>query len=376
MTKVVVVFAGNEQGGAATHLLTYLSALQDGGLSSEVLFLSFGEGVLWDSVHKMEPTAEVLTGGVRNQLRGLRERMRKLQDKVLWHAHGPRLNVLVYLAKRGTRAPFTSTIHSNPMNDFVGSRLKSVLFTRLNLFSLRRAKGLFLSSSAFADFFPGQPHFFVPNAISRPRAGSVADLGADFRTKLGIPIDAKVIGIAARFDPVKDISTLIRAFALLQSKVGIRGLHPSVHLVIAGDGEQRDELRQLVSELGVENLVHFPGFLGNVRPFYETLDVHVLPSRSEGTPYVLLEAGVYGTPNIGSDIPGIRNLIDDEKTGLLFPVGNAEALADALERILSDAELRNRLLNNFQTDVLPRFSPAGMLEAYSKGYLEMGWEVP
>lgn len=289
------------------------------------------------------------------------QHLNQIHEPIL-HAHGPRLNILASFAARQTKRPWTTTIHSNPQLDFLGSRLKTRVYPALHLWRLKRASGIFTVNRYFEQLLPKRPIWFVPNAIETPKlASSVAQARQQIREQLGLSTDTKLIGIAARFDPVKNIPVLIRALHQL----------PDIHLAIAGDGAQRVEIERLVAALNLRDRVHFLGFIANVGEFYAGLDVHVLPSQSEGMPSSLLEAGALSVPNVGSDIPGIRQLIEDGKTGLLAPVGDADGLATAVQRVVNDANLKDTLVRHFQAMVLPQYQPSRMVEAYLTGYAQL-----
>jgi glycosyltransferase involved in cell wall biosynthesis len=202
---------------------------------------------------------------------------------------------------------------------------------------------------------------FVPNGLelhTLPRARE--EYRQALRDKLGISREAKVIGVAARLDPVKDIGTMIQACAEPSLK--------TVHLAIAGDGQQREYLGELSTALGVSDRVHFLGFIDSVQEFYAGLDAHVLASLSEGTPFSVLEAGYLGVPNIGSNIPGITQLVRHEETGLCFEVGDFRQLAKQVARVFEDERFANQLVENFRTEILPKYTPLEMLKAYEAGY--------
>lgn len=367
----MVVFPGNEQGGAATHIVAYAESVAKSGLQDSIRFLSLGEGPLLNQLQGIFGGIQVVTGSTTQRVQSLRQMMRHHGTDTLWHAHGPRTNVVVFAAMRGLDCRWTSTVQSNPQNDFLGSRLKTVTFTRLNLYCLRRTAGLFVSNRAFADFFPGLAAYFVPNAIGTlEQPPSRENAKSALRKYVELDDEAQVVGIVARLDPVKDISTAIKALSILRNR-----LRNPIHLVIAGDGEQRSELESQVKESGLTSHVHFLGFINDVSDLYPAFDVHVLPSKSEGVPYVVLEAGVHGVPNIGSDIPGNRNLIHDNVTGWLFPVGDAKALADKLETVLTDRAQARSCVDAFTQTVLPKFSHEAMLEAYLTGYRAMGFTL-
>ncbi|MCL6487348.1 MAG: glycosyltransferase [Alicyclobacillus mali] len=370
MRRVVVVVPGNERGGAATHLGAYAAAVARMGLQEEVHFLSCGDGPLYNRLQAMG-FDDVLHGSFPSLVRGLRQRMRK-DAPALWHFNGPRLNLLGRLAAGG-RTPYTSTVHSHPYKDFLASGWKTTVFTRLNMASLRSAVGLFVGSRAFADLFPNTPCFWVPNAVEPPdgvreAAEARARNAADWRQRLGLEDADPLVGVVARFDPVKDIATVIRALALLPQTHGRR-----VHLVLAGDGNLRTQLEETARRAGVAERVHFLGFVEDPSSLYDAIDLHVSASTSEGeSPYVVLEAGAHGVPTVASDIVGHRNLIDPGRTGWLFPTGDAAALAATLQVVFADSDRAAETVAAFQRDVLPRFSPEAMVRAYLAGYAEMG----
>lgn len=370
MNQVVVLFPGNERGGAATHIIAYAKAIEHAGLGGDVVFLSLGRGPLFDALLEIYPTTKVLDGSVLSQIRTLRAQMKASRGRVLWHFNGPRLNVMGRLAAGGRRHSFTSTIHSHPRKDFVGSPWKTTLFTRFNLHCLQAAVGLFVGNRSFAELLPNQPAYYVPNAIEHRRDASQRATNRQlWRERLGLSDKTPLVGVVARFDRVKDIPTTVRAIAALQPQPG----EPAVHLAIAGDGPDRARIVAETRSAGVVDRVHFTGFLDDVSSFYDAIDVHVTSSLSEGeSSYVVLEAAVHDVVTVGTDIPGIRNLIHHGTTGLLFPPTEAAVLAENVRRVLYEPELADNLLQNFLASVLPRFSPSAMLTAYLEGYHAMG----
>jgi L-malate glycosyltransferase len=373
LKQIAVVFPGNERGGAATHITAFAKAVAAHQLQSFIRFLSLGTGPLQEDVEKVYGAVTVLEGSTRGRMRALAQTMRETDRDTLWHAHGPRANVVVYRAARTARRQFTSTIHSDPLKDFLGSRLKSVLFTRLNLFCLRRTVGVFVGNRAFATHVPDVPAFYVPNAIEPVDVDEVRETAqAELCRSLGIEPGSVLIGVVARLDKVKDIGTAIAALPLIRTK-----MNRPVHLVSAGPGDELPELVRLATLNGVRESVHFLGFVKDTPGLYQAFDVHVLPSKSEGeSPFAILEAGAFRTPNVGSDIPGIKNLIVDGETGLLFPQGNAVVLSERIVELLTQPGLAANLVQNFADKVLPRFSLAAMLKGYLEGYTAMGFAIP
>lgn len=133
--------------------------------------------------------------------------------------------------------------------------------------------------------------------------------------------ESPVILSAGRLTDVKDYSTLIRAFAKVRESVNCR-------LVILGEGEEREQLQNLASGLGVQKHLWMPGFVDNPYKYMRKSDLFVLSSKREGLPTVLIEAMACGTPIIASKSPGgTTEVLENGKYGHLFEVGDVDGLA-------------------------------------------------
>lgn len=134
---------------------------------------------------------------------------------------------------------------------------------------------------------------------------------------------AVILGVG-RLVIQKDFPTLIRAFALVRQ-------HCPVRLLILGEGEKRPQIEGLIHELGLEDEVALPGFVANSYAYMARAAVFVLSSAWEGLPTVLIEAIATGTPVVSTECPsGPAEILDNGKYGRLVPVGDVEALADAI----------------------------------------------
>jgi glycosyltransferase involved in cell wall biosynthesis len=143
----------------------------------------------------------------------------------------------------------------------------------------------------------------------------------------------------ARLDYPKEPDVLIEAIARLR-----RSGRP-VELTVVGDGALRPRLEQRVRELQLSEDVVFAGFVGqdDLPRYYGSADVFCLSSASEGVPVVLMEAMASGVPVVAPRLPGVEELVEDERAGLLFEPGDAEGLARSVERLGSDPRLVDRL---------------------------------
>ena len=142
------------------------------------------------------------------------------------------------------------------------------------------------------------------------------------------PSGARILTVGT-MKTVKNHPLLLRAFAQLDQ--------PDARLMFVGDGQRREALLSLAQELGVRDRVIFPGFHPDPTPFYKTADLFVLSSNYEGFGNVIVEAMACGTPVVSTDCPsGPAEILENGKWGRLIPVGNADALAEAMRASLED----------------------------------------
>jgi glycosyltransferase involved in cell wall biosynthesis len=158
-----------------------------------------------------------------------------------------------------------------------------------------------------------------------------------------------------RLVPQKDFATLLRAFALVRRRCGGRS-----RLAILGEGAERAPLESLARQLGLIEDVAFCGFVANPYAWMAKSRLVVASSKWEGLPTVLIEAMATGTPVVSTDCPsGPHEILDGGTFGTLVPVGNADALADAITAALGTANDPARLQRRAQT-----FSVDSAVDAY------------
>jgi glycosyltransferase involved in cell wall biosynthesis len=158
--------------------------------------------------------------------------------------------------------------------------------------------------------------------------------GPKFRPP-GIHDAPLVIGSIAALREEKQLHLLIEAFAR------IRHLRPGVKLLMVGSGADENRLRNRADERSLADDVVWIPAQTDVAEWMRAIDIFVLPSRSESFPNGLLEAMASGCCPVGSDVGGIPELIEHDKSGLLFSSGDSEALAQRLEVLLTNADLRS-----------------------------------
>jgi glycosyltransferase involved in cell wall biosynthesis len=179
---------------------------------------------------------------------------------------------------------------------------------------------------------------------------------AAVRTELGIGSDETVIGTVGHLNRQKGHDLLIGALADLVRQ-GV-----SARLVIAGRGRLRKKLEALAAEHDVAKHVVFAGLVDDVPRLLRAFDVFAFPSRWEGFGIALAEAMAAGLPVVASRTGGIAEIVEDGGSGLLAPVGDRRALAEALGRVLREPDLARRLAASGLARVREHFSLARTVE--------------
>lgn len=177
------------------------------------------------------------------------------------------------------------------------------------------------------------------------------------RQQLGLPARAKIALYAGRLEKGKGLETLIEAW----KAPAIAAAGPAAVLVIAGAGTLLKKLK--TSAEGAKNII-FAGWQDDISSYLKASDIFVLPSSGEGMPNSLLEAMACGLGCVGTDIGGIRELISNRSSGLLFEPGNAPALAEAIARFLTDEKLLSDCGTNARETILKAYSIERVTEAY------------
>ena len=193
----------------------------------------------------------------------------------------------------------------------------------------------------------------VPLGIDVERYAPATHRDLQWRAGLGIANDEVVIAQVGALVPHKGHRVLIQAFDRLRS-TGTRA-----RLLVIGAGPERAALEADVASRGLADHVTFTGYVDDVLPYLQhVIDVNVLASTEEGLGLVNLHASGCALPNVGTDDTGIRETIEHGRTGFLFPPRDADALADYLLQLCTDAGLRRELGSHGRALVVERFAIA------------------
>ena len=163
------------------------------------------------------------------------------------------------------------------------------------------------------------------------------------------------IGSIAELHPTKRLNVAIDAIAQLVET------YPHLRFVIIHDGDERDRLKQQVSELGLSEHVFFTGLIPEASKVIPAFDVFILPSKSEAFGYVLVEAGLAAVPVVATNVGGIPDIVVNNETGLLVPPDDASALAGAIDTLLRDPTRRAELAQAHHARCLDKFTIDAMM---------------
>ena len=234
-----------------------------------------------------------------------------------------------------------------------------------NLKAYRHAHHLIGNTKGICDYLiqqgvPAETVHYIGNFVE-PIAPPPAKGLAALRESLKIPNDAFIITCAARFHENKGLPELLDAFSKVWKK------YPATRLILVGDGPLSPDIRAQIQTLEIENAVILPGWC-DPQPYYHLADVLTCPSRHEPLGNTILEAWACGKPLVATQTQGANELVTHGENGLITPLKDADALADAFERLMNDPALRAALAEAGAKTVQSRFSKAVITGQYLELY--------
>lgn len=363
--RILHISSARTLGGGERHLADLANALHRRG--HEVFAAVPASSPLREELDALPPE-NILTLRLRNALdvgsaRELSHLVREREIEIL-HAHVARDYTLAALALRHNRA--TKLIIT-----------RHVLFPlgHVHRLTLARASRLIAVSNAVAcavqsrHLLSPQRIVVIPNGIDLSRFELIESTRAreEFRQKLGVSPAQLLAGTVGEIRPLKGLEDFIRAAALVARSTD------QVDFVIAGRdasraGENRARLELLIQESGLDGRVHFTGWMADVAPLLQALDLFISPSQSEAFGLSIVEAMACGLPVIATGTAGAREIIEDGADGILVPVGDARELASAILALLKDEARRRELGAQAAEQSRSRFSLEQMVDAVEDVY--------
>jgi len=172
----------------------------------------------------------------------------------------------------------------------------------------------------------------IPYGFNLSRFARAAACPGKIRAELGVSTSVKVVGIVARLVPIKGHEVFLQAARNLVEKMP----ESELEFWIVGDGELRESIKSQVTHLGLTSRVRFLEWRQDIESVYADLDVLALTSFNEGLPLVIIEAMAASRPVVATNVGGVPEMISEGETGFVVPVGDSEAIAEGLSRILGD----------------------------------------
>ena len=329
--KAVFFSSKLHRGGAEKHLVRLCNYLNKQGWEIVICVTQGGggyESILDKDVKVIYPRWEVnsyslgLLVGMESLMKVLRQEKPKLVFSI---QDGP--NVVALATKQVLRSgiPFLIGVQNNPL--YLQGQMGKLLRFLLKRLYLRADHCVSLSSGV------GETYEKLVPTLSQ-KLSVVHNIGFEKwqdRSSRSQPGGAEFKLLAVgRLVEQKDYPTMLRGLQLLLKK------HPGITLTILGDGVLKESLEQLAQELGVNDNIHFAGFVSDPNTYYLSHDLMILSSRWEGFGNVIVEAMSHGLPVVAADCPfGPSEIIEDKINGCLFAVGNFTQMATKVEEIIA-----------------------------------------
>lgn len=200
----------------------------------------------------------------------------------------------------------------------------------------------------------------IDHALFQKNQGAIRGEG---RRLLGIPDNSPAIGIVANLKPVKGIDVFLRAAQIVKQDV------PDARFVIVGDGDEREKLEMLATELGINDSVKFLGKREDIPAILNSLDLGVLTSHFESFSNTILEYLAAGLPVVCTDVGGVREVVVDGVDGFVVQPGDYRTMADKLKTII-DRKLYEPM-GKEGLKISRKFSLSFMVEQYEETYCRL-----
>ncbi len=330
--RLLHTIAGGRHGGAERFFIDLVSALSRRGIDQHAISRPFEE--------RLDQLASLNCEATQAQLGGLFDWTSQVKANLAAATFAPNVN-LAWM-NRGARY--------SPKGPWVTvGRLGG--YYKLKYY--RRCDHLICNTPDLVRYcvdngWPKDRVDYIPNFSPK------VDVEPADRQSLATPIGAAVLLVLARLEKTKSVEVAIKALTHL----------PDLHLWIAGEGACERDLRARAASLGVAERVNFLGWRDDREALLKAADICLVPSSHEPFGNVVVNAWANRTPVIATASEGPSFLIEDEANGLLVPVGDSSAMADAVSRVMSQQELAYSLVAGGEATVVESFSEEAVASAY------------
>jgi len=336
--KILQAIRQGKVGGGETHVLDLVKELDQNRFES--IILSFTDGPMVEKlkadgfttyvVHTEKPFNFNIWKDVKNII---------IKENIdIIHAHGTRANSNTFSSARSLKLPLIYTVHGWSFHPDQNPLVKTVR-TLSERFLVKVADKTICVSKSNLDEgkirFPMTNSTVIVNGINQIKFNPDQEY-KNIRLEFGISDNVILVGYIARITAQKDPLNYLKALAMISPDANVKFL-------IVGDGDMKMKMLSLARDLNLESRIIFKDFRDDIPDILNAIDIFCLPSLWEGLPIALLEAMAMRKAIVATAIDGTKDLVKDRLNGLLIPTSNPEKLAEAIQLLIEDDQLRTNL---------------------------------
>jgi len=378
--RVLILLEGENVSGPARNVLEFCAVSRSTDAAPAITLAGFvrssgakaGINRLFAAARElgseMEPIHERFPFDLR-VLPALRDLVKKIRPHII-ETHHVKSHFLVRLSGVWRSCSWIAFHHG-----YTRDARRTLVYNQLDRWSLRLPSQIITVCEPFAQQLrnigvPPSRISVVYNAIAEDWINAVPQNHAESPAacaESGTRDGERTILAVGRLSREKAFTDVVAAVAQL------RDLTPGarIRLIIAGDGPEKSRIEERARSLHLRENVTLPGHVHDMRPYYRAADVLAISSTSEGSPNVLLEALAAGVPTVATAVGGVPEMVEDKKSALLVPPGDPRAMAQALQRLFTDASLRKNITLNGRELIASRYSPQSRARILMETYEEV-----
>lgn len=365
--KILQCIRQGQIGGGESHLLSLVENLDHSVF--DPIVLSFTDGPMIEKLKEMDIETHViptLKPFDFSKWKAVKKLLQENEIKLV-HAHGTRAASNVLWAARSLAIPVIYTIHGWSFHQDQSLFVRNIriigekYLTSVSTYNISVSQSNQKSGKKYLKKFNS---IVINNGIDENKFNPRKEF-KNIRSELNIPMNALLVLFIARFTSHKQPLALIKAFKNALSKI------PNMHLLMVGDGDEKDEAIRLIDSLELKNSITLASFRQDVPDVLASADIFVLPSLWEGLPIGLLEAMSMGKAVIGTKVDGTSEVIKNQYNGILIETKNLiENLENALISIGSDGKKRSEYARNAMKTVHEKYNAVKMTREIETLYLK------
>lgn len=356
---VIHVSTATSWRGGEQQLAYLISGLQQSGVAQEVLCTDGAPFAAYCEKHAIKRTVFNKQGTLNLRAAWILANICRNKQNCIVHCHDSHAHNIAWFSALIFKNPSPVIVHRRV--DFPASN-SFVSNAKYNHPSI--ARYICVSKAIMNILIPSLKYpekaLVIYSGINLSRFGNIVSRNT-LRRDLGLPGDCILIGNVSALAPHKDYLTFIGTAEKLLKK------NPHIHFVIIGEGSERTAIEKEIETRKLSGKISLTGFKSNVPELLKELDVLLLTSKTEGLGTSILDAFASGLPVVATKAGGIPEIVEDRVNGLLAETGDSQALANLVELLLTENNLRKSLVNNARIRVRDfdyKVTAAKILEVY------------